>query len=262
MLKQIWLVTLIGIALVATSMSASALCTSYPNTLTNGTTADASQVMANFNCAALTSGSTINGLTLTGTTTLPGTGVITSTGAVGIQTSSPSAALDVSSTFGTFNPTGGSIARLTNPSATGQSPLDFFINGTMRGRVRTDYVGNLNFVANGGGHYFFVGGDSGVGTQAVSISSTGSVGVGVSPSPWVSYQKGLDFGGAGNYGGLTSRAALVELGYNYYINGSAQYVYKNTGMQRIMFSRMVVTHGMWLHWVQQAHRSLGQRLWS
>ncbi len=29
-------------------------CTAYPNTLTNGATADATQVMANFNCAALT----------------------------------------------------------------------------------------------------------------------------------------------------------------------------------------------------------------
>ncbi len=40
--------------MAAAAGSASAqTCTSYPNTLTNGSTADATQVMANFNCAAL-----------------------------------------------------------------------------------------------------------------------------------------------------------------------------------------------------------------
>jgi hypothetical protein len=39
--------------------AAEATCSSYPNTLTNGTTADANQVMANFNCAALTSDTTL-----------------------------------------------------------------------------------------------------------------------------------------------------------------------------------------------------------
>lgn len=72
-----------------------ALCSSYPYTLTNGTTADAVQVMANFNCAALTSGSAISDLTFTGTTVLPGNGRITSVGKVGIGTSSPNAPLDI-----------------------------------------------------------------------------------------------------------------------------------------------------------------------
>lgn len=172
-------IAVVGVlACLALSTPAAALCTSYPNTLTNGTTADGGQVMANFNCAALTSGSTINGLTLTGTTTLPGSGSITSTGSLGIQTGSPAAALDVSSTLGTFNPTGGSIIRLTNPSSTGQSPLDFFINGTLRGRVRADYAGNMNYMANGGVHVFFVGGDSGVGTEAGRFATNGSLLVG------------------------------------------------------------------------------------
>lgn len=166
------------LAWVALSTPAAALCTSYPNTLTNGTVADGGQTMANFNCAALTSGSTINGLTLTGTTTLPGFSTITSTGSLGIMTASPAAALDVSSTLGTFNPTGGSIVRLTNPSSTGQSPLDFFINGTLRGRVRADYAGNVNYAANGGNHIFFVGGDFGVGTEVGRFAGNGSFLVG------------------------------------------------------------------------------------
>jgi hypothetical protein len=47
-----------------TAMSASfaqAACSPYPYTLTNGTTADASQVMANFNCAASLGGPTFSG---------------------------------------------------------------------------------------------------------------------------------------------------------------------------------------------------------
>src|SRR5580692_1459432 len=70
--------SLAGSALVAVAMmgQAHATCTSYPYTLTNGSTADASQVMANFNCAALTSGATINSVTLTGTTTFPGSSAI------------------------------------------------------------------------------------------------------------------------------------------------------------------------------------------
>ena len=52
---------IIGIAfgLLLSGNVAMATCSSYPYSLTNGTTADASQVMADFNCAALTSGATL-----------------------------------------------------------------------------------------------------------------------------------------------------------------------------------------------------------
>src|SRR5690348_15027174 len=92
-MRKVTLLGILGMALWASP--AAALCTSYPNTLTNGTTADATQVMANFNCAALTSGSTINGLTLTGATTFPGSTTVTSTGSVGIGLSSPNELLVV-----------------------------------------------------------------------------------------------------------------------------------------------------------------------
>lgn len=58
--------TVFGVLLF--SKSAMALCSSFPYTLTNGTTADAIQVMADLNCAALTQGATLDGATLTGTT--------------------------------------------------------------------------------------------------------------------------------------------------------------------------------------------------
>jgi hypothetical protein len=76
---------LIG-ALLAAGVAGPALaatCATYPNVLTNGTTADANQVMANFNCAALTG----NGLF---------------TGNVGIGTTVPSALLDLGTAISTI----------------------------------------------------------------------------------------------------------------------------------------------------------------
>ena len=72
---QAYVATLIlFLALFGSVTTANATCSSYAYTLTNGTTADASQVMANFNCAALTSGATINNPTITGTVIFPGSG--------------------------------------------------------------------------------------------------------------------------------------------------------------------------------------------
>ena len=63
--------------------NAEATCSSYPYTLTNGTTADAAQVMANLNCAALTSGATLVNVSQ-----------------LGIGTSSPSYPLQIFGTAG------------------------------------------------------------------------------------------------------------------------------------------------------------------
>jgi hypothetical protein len=98
-------------------------------------------------------------------------------GNVGIGTTSPGAPLEVKASLTGFDATGASILKLNNTSSTGQSPLDFVINGTLRGRVRSDYAGNLNLVANGGGHYFFVNGDSGVGSVAICATSSNNVGI-------------------------------------------------------------------------------------
>lgn len=62
-MRNILLLTLFGVATLA--LPAHAQCTAYPYNLTNGTTADASQVMGNFNyvggCAASTTSPTITG---------------------------------------------------------------------------------------------------------------------------------------------------------------------------------------------------------
>jgi hypothetical protein len=68
-------------------------CGNYTYNLTNGTTADASQVMSNFNqvktCVnALSSGGTLNNTTLSGTTTLPTlSGTTTATGTFSVSRS-------------------------------------------------------------------------------------------------------------------------------------------------------------------------------
>jgi hypothetical protein len=68
-MAKTWLGIIAAFGLMCSAATAQTLCSSYPNSLTNGTTADGSQVMANFNCAALTSGATLNSPTLTGTVT-------------------------------------------------------------------------------------------------------------------------------------------------------------------------------------------------
>lgn len=59
MLKSIILGALAS--LFVADAAASQSCTSYPTTLANGTTTDATQVMANFNCAALLGGASFTG---------------------------------------------------------------------------------------------------------------------------------------------------------------------------------------------------------
>ncbi|HEY2010591.1 MAG TPA: tail fiber domain-containing protein [Rhizomicrobium sp.] len=75
------LIAEISFALLLSGGSAMATCSSYPYSLTNGTTADATQVMANFNCASLTANPIFSGL-------------------VGVNTASPMYTMDVQSSAG------------------------------------------------------------------------------------------------------------------------------------------------------------------
>jgi hypothetical protein len=68
---------------------------------------------------------------------------------------------------------------MVNSNAAGQACLQFTINGTMRSKWRSDYVGNTNWVANGGDHYFFVNGDYDTGTIAARFRSNGTNGIGL-----------------------------------------------------------------------------------
>ena len=142
----------------------------------------------------------------------------TNSGNVGIGTTTPVAPLNVTANNST---TGNALFRIDNSSATGQSPLDFFINGTLRGRVRSDFVGNLSFVANGGDHYFFTGGDFGVGTAAMLIKSSGNVGVGTSSPNQSLTVNGFNAGAFGNTAQIIGTAPSGTLQNQLNITSSA-----------------------------------------
>jgi hypothetical protein len=80
-----------------------------------------------------------------------------------------------------FNYTNTSVGtatlRFLNSSASAQSEIDFFANGTNVGRVRSDFQGGMNYISflTTGSHNFWVTGDSGVGRSSLTISHTGEV---------------------------------------------------------------------------------------
>lgn len=71
------------------------------------------------------------------------------------------------------------VLSVVSSSATGQVGIQFLTGSTptLRGGIRADYVGNLNWFSKGGAHYFLTGGDSGGGggTVAMQINSTADV---------------------------------------------------------------------------------------
>jgi hypothetical protein len=111
--------------IVLGASSAHAACPTLPYTLANGDPADAYKVMQDLNCLALTQGSTIDNLTLAGNTTLPGAGIFTSAGKLGIGTVSPSAPLHVETTAAGAQ----TLLSLVSPNAVGNNPrLEFAVN--------------------------------------------------------------------------------------------------------------------------------------
>lgn len=60
---------------------------------------------------------------------------------------------------------------LDNTSASGQMGIHFKANGTLRGVVRADFNGSMNYATNGSIHNFYVGGDAGTGTNYFTVGS-------------------------------------------------------------------------------------------
>lgn len=102
---------------------------------------------------------------------------ISTLGYAGIGTNNPSGIFDVNFNLSAY-PIVTPALRLTNSNFYGQSALDYYINNTLRGRIRTDYNGNLNYVTNGGDHYWYTGGDSGTGTNRMILNTFGQLQLG------------------------------------------------------------------------------------
>ena len=99
-------------------------------------------------------------------------------GKVGIGTASPIGRLQVDYNNTDYTNTGGANSHIimNNPNASGQNVLTSIINGAVMAKWRTDQVGNISWVAGGSGaHYFYTGGDYGVGTAQMIVYADSSV---------------------------------------------------------------------------------------
>ena len=97
---------------------------------------------------------------------------------LGVGTSSPLTKFTVNLSNNDYVNTGGANSHLTmtNPDATGQNVVSSVINGNVVAKWRTDYVGNISWVAGPtGSHDFYTGGDFGVGTSKMTIGNGGNV---------------------------------------------------------------------------------------
>ena len=116
---------------------------------------------------------TLSSVTGRGNTTTSSVTIGSSTAPVGKLT------IDLANT--NYTNTGGAGAHLlmNNTSTTGQTVVSSIINGSVVAKWRTDYVGNISWVAGGSGsHDFYTGGDFGTGTTKLSIKNNGNIQMG------------------------------------------------------------------------------------
>lgn len=186
---RIYVLGLFFTAAVASAGSAQAQCpSSFPYTFSANTTAVASQVNSNFvasqNCW---NGGTLTDGALAGTTTLPGSGIITGGGHVGIGTNSPPYTLSVwGGTVGAQDNLGGTLPTIPNTwSAQGGWVIDW--NGMSSTPGEVDIVNtfrNSSNTTNGGFAFLNMANTTTVNpTPLMYLSGTGQLGIGTtSPS--------------------------------------------------------------------------------
>lgn len=103
-------------------------------------------------------------ITLNGPVTIP---VPASGTALAVNGASASSVLDLNFTN---TAQGTSTMRLQNTSATAQSEIDFSSNSVISGRIRDDFLGDMNYVAfSSGSHTFWTAGDAGVGVNRMTL---------------------------------------------------------------------------------------------
>jgi hypothetical protein len=104
------------------------------------------------------------------------TGSLNTTGSLGVN-----GATTINLANTNYTNTGGTGSHLiiNNPSTTGQNVISSLVNGSVVAKWRTDYVGNISWVAGGSGtHDFYTGGDFGTGTTKMSIKNNGNTQIG------------------------------------------------------------------------------------
>ena len=109
---------------------------------------------------------------------------LTSGGRLGLGINSPNTICQINLTNTDFTNTNGAGSHIymTNPSATGQNVVSSFIGGVLVAKWRTDFVGNISWVAgSGGAHDFYTGGDFSVGSIKMRIFNGGNVQIATSP---------------------------------------------------------------------------------
>lgn len=156
-----------------------------------------------------------------------GNNLIVSGGNVGIGTTSPGAIFTVDKTNTDYTNSSAAHILLNNSSTVGQSSIYYTINGTNRGKLRVDQVGNFNYVANGGDHTFWTNGDAGTGSVKLAILSGGQLVVGNgNTSVFSSTGRGsIEVNGSSNaiYGllvGGVQKGYLYHEGTNVYVENS------------------------------------------
>ncbi len=121
---------------------------------------------------------------------------------IGINAPATSLQINLSNTNFTNTNGAGSHIYMTNPSTTGQNVISSFINGSLVAKWRTDYVGNISWVAGStGAHDFYTGGDYAVGSAKLRIFNNGNVQISTSPVGGSNADTGykLDVSGTGRF---------------------------------------------------------------
>jgi len=141
---------------------------------------------------------------------------LTSTG-LGIGTSSPASKLDVYST-------GNTTLTISGSSGGGGdvSQIDFF-------RIGSNVTSSVKAIRDGGntsGALTFYTALSGSNTERMRLDSSGNLGLGVTPSAWISSGKAIDIAGFGSVA-QTSSGSLAS-SFNAYQNSAGNWIYKTT----------------------------------
>jgi hypothetical protein len=152
---------------------------------------------------------------------------------LGIGTNAPNTTFQLtrSNTDYTNTNGAGSHIYMTNTSATGQNVVSSFINGSMVAKWRTDYQGNISWVAGStGSHDFYTKGDYATGQIMMRIFNGGNVQISTSAVGGANADAGykLDVQGTGRFTGalLTAgrRQAYSSKSANYSITSTDEVI--------------------------------------